>query len=136
MDKSIRYVREHCIAILLNDMVTHLVLNKPTDPLKCLVDYLQNEKSASSSSSSKLCGTKSKTDKLPVTEIETLDEILANEIALFERLSAADVSKLDKDVLAQLDRARLQSASSLKLLLGVATEQSVKDTIGALLHHE
>jgi hypothetical protein len=131
MDKSIKYVREHCIATLLNDMVTHIVLKKPAEPLGCLIDYLQNEKSSPSRLRNVVA--KNKEDRLPGTDSETLDEILRNEIALYERLAAADVTKLDKDVVPQVLRARGISAANLQLLSQVATDKSVKDTLATLL---
>ena len=42
MDRNIRYVREHRVAALLNDMVVHLVTHKPADPLTALVQYLES----------------------------------------------------------------------------------------------
>lgn len=41
MDKNIKYVREHRIAPLLNDMVMHLLATTPEDPLVSLIRFLQ-----------------------------------------------------------------------------------------------
>lgn len=41
MDRSIRYVREHKVAPLLNDMLTHLLVTQSVDPLTTLISYLE-----------------------------------------------------------------------------------------------
>jgi hypothetical protein len=43
MDRSIRYVREHKVAPLLNDMLTHLLLSQAPDPLAALIAYLEKK---------------------------------------------------------------------------------------------
>ncbi|CUI14552.1 Hypothetical protein, putative [Bodo saltans] len=43
MDRSIRYVREHKVAPLLNDMLTHLLLSQAPDPLTALIAYLEKK---------------------------------------------------------------------------------------------
>ena len=139
MDKSIRYVREHCIATLLNDMVTHIVLKKPDDPLGCLVNFLETEKSPSSHTrhaAKTVAQPQTITKPLPGTANETLDEILRNEIAVYERLAAADLSSVDAELGAQLRKARSGSSMSLALLANVATDQAVKDTLTRLLSSE
>lgn len=43
MDKNIKYVREKRIALLLNDMVVHLLNTHPEEPLGALIDFLERK---------------------------------------------------------------------------------------------
>ncbi|KAJ9453859.1 hypothetical protein DIPPA_21376 [Diplonema papillatum] len=46
MDRNLRYVKEKRIAMLLNEMVVHLLAQKPPDPTESLVEFLEAYKKA------------------------------------------------------------------------------------------
>eukprot|EP00755_Sulcionema_specki_P015304 Sspe_Gene.58995::Locus_32402_Transcript_1_1_Confidence_1.000_Length_2658::g.58995::m.58995 len=50
LDKNLRYVRDKRIALLLNEMVVHLLGQRPKDPLVSLIDFLESKEGAATSS--------------------------------------------------------------------------------------